>query len=48
MIKASRSLPKIVQIQEILLHYKNAIEKSLNGENENDIEEIYMFISKEC
>ena len=48
MLKSSRSLPKIVQIQEILLYYKNVIEKSINGENESDIEEIFMFVSKEC
>tara|TARA_B100000401_G_C52812724_1_gene724763 strand:- start:1301 stop:2746 length:1446 start_codon:yes stop_codon:yes gene_type:complete len=46
-LKPTRSLVKIVQMQEILLHYKNVIEKSLNGEDETDIKETYLYISTE-
>lgn len=47
LLKPTKSLIKLVQIREILLYYKNVIEKSLNGEDEPDINEAYFHISKE-
>ena len=47
LLKPTKSLIKLVQIREILLYYKNVIEKSLNGEDEPDINEAYFHISTE-
>lgn len=45
--KPTKSLVKLIQINEILLYYKNIIEKSLNGEDDLDIRETYLYISTE-